>query len=287
MYQLSRRLLPGRGNKGSVYLSMNTLMSILRHLSFYLAYKKLHPPAQRCRFLGIELDSLQLQARLPRDKIQKLKSELDFFKDKKRATLHQLQRLTGILCHASKVIYGARPFTHRIIQMLKLFNSCVRRIRISDEFRSDVQWWRCCATTFNGATAILSSRTTIVDPIVPIVSEDGFRVSFANTHVLGQFVAADTGYSIDTCATSHMKSCAVQVDYRYDMAALRLLSILCAALCYCNVWKCNNVFLLSKSRSLVRSLRKGCANSNLESVILRDLFWLSVYYDFRLIPFYI
>ena len=36
--------------------SMNTLLLLLRHLGFYIAYKKLSSPFKVCRFLGIELD---------------------------------------------------------------------------------------------------------------------------------------------------------------------------------------------------------------------------------------
>ena len=117
--------------------AMNALIAILRRLGFHIAYKKLSPPSQSCRFLGIELDSVALEARLPEDKIIKLHKELKFFSGKKRATLRQLQRLTGVLCHASKVIYGGRPYTHNILQMQKLFSSGAKRIRLSSDFHTE------------------------------------------------------------------------------------------------------------------------------------------------------
>ena len=101
--------------------SMNVLMSLLRKLGFYISYKKLLPPSQSCKFLGVILDSVNLECSLPQEKMDKLSKELAFFNGKKRATLHQLQRLTGTLCHASKVVYGGRPYTQRIIETLRLF----------------------------------------------------------------------------------------------------------------------------------------------------------------------
>ena len=79
---------------------MFVLLGILRRLGFYIAYKKLSSPSQSCKFLGILLDSASMEARLPKEKLDKLNAELAFFVDKKRTTLRQLQHLTGILCHA-------------------------------------------------------------------------------------------------------------------------------------------------------------------------------------------
>ena len=44
--------------------AMFGLMDLLRGLGFYIAYKKLSPPSQSCRFLGIDLDSIHGEARL-------------------------------------------------------------------------------------------------------------------------------------------------------------------------------------------------------------------------------
>ena len=60
-------------------LAMNSLMVILRRLGFHIAYKKLSPPSQRCRFLGIELNSVACEARLPHEKVLKLQQEIAFF----------------------------------------------------------------------------------------------------------------------------------------------------------------------------------------------------------------
>lgn len=48
---------------------------------------------------------------LPTEKIQKLRSDLEFFKNKYRATKRQIQKLCGCLAHAAKVIYGGQTFS--------------------------------------------------------------------------------------------------------------------------------------------------------------------------------
>ena len=218
---------------------------------------------------------------------------------KKRTTLRQLRRSTGILSHASKVIHGARPFTRRVLQLLKLFNSGAKRIRLSEDFRLDMEWWSRCASTFNGSSPILSNRKALADLMVPTVSENYLYASQGLDHITGSFrmdnpykpsesLGAGSSNCIITvdCLNSNV-GCIMSPDIRYDGSARRLLCVLCVCLLWGHKWSCSNVFVLSTSRRLVRSLRKGCANNDLEADIIRDIFWLSVLYDFRLIPFYI
>ena len=267
--------------------SMSELLKILRKLGFYIAYKKLSTPSQQCKFLGIILDSVNLEARLPDEKLIKLHKELEFFRGKKRATLRQIQRLTGVLCHASKVVYGGRPYTQHIIDMLKLFKDYTKRIRLPVEFHEDLSWWRTCAKTLNGKTSILSARICNPAWVVPTCTEDSYLISQKPSYITGSVSSRPEGEGILFSNDNGIISCGIDIAYRYEMSVIRLLSVLHAAYIWGPNWLHNDIFLLSRSRRLVRALRKGRSISNLETNILRELFWLSVYYDFRLIPFYI
>ena len=274
-------------SKEKCTLAMNTLMQLLRRLGFHIAFKKLLPPSQTCRFLGIILDSVCMEAKLPDDKLEKIKHELDFFSGKKRATLKQIQRLAGTLCHASKVIYGGRPFSHHVIELLKSFKPGVNRIRLPPEFHKDLEWWSMCAASFNGKTPTLSFRPTLLDPLIPTVSETGFLITNGAFNMCGEFFSGSMGYDIRKNPSSSRLECDVEISYRYDMPTLRLLSVLAATIEMGNTWSNNNIFLISKYKNLVHSLRKGRAESSIGSDIIRNIYWLSVIHDFRLIPFYI
>ena len=49
-----------------------TLVAILRRVGFYISFKKLTHPSQIVRFLGIDIDSVRMELRLPLDKLMKL-----------------------------------------------------------------------------------------------------------------------------------------------------------------------------------------------------------------------
>ena len=82
------------------------LIAIVRRLGFNISFKKLISPSQTVRFLGIEINTIDLELRLPADKITKLYSILDSFYFKKKATRRDLERLGGLLAHCSKVVRG-------------------------------------------------------------------------------------------------------------------------------------------------------------------------------------
>ena len=74
-------------------------------------------PASELEFLGIVLDTAKHEARLPHDKLKRLREELNGWTSKKSATLVQLQSLIGSLNFACKVIPPGRPFLQRIINL--------------------------------------------------------------------------------------------------------------------------------------------------------------------------
>ena len=67
--------------------SINT-SPILRSLGFHIAYKKVVSQNTAVTYLGVEIDSLKMELRLPQSKLDKLQSELEFFRDRKRPTLN-------------------------------------------------------------------------------------------------------------------------------------------------------------------------------------------------------
>ena len=76
--------------------------------------EKCEDPSTRLVFLGIELDSVQMIARLPLDKLHELMVLITQWVNKKWCKPKELQSLVGKLNHASSVVVPGRTFLHRI-----------------------------------------------------------------------------------------------------------------------------------------------------------------------------
>ena len=65
-------------------------------------------------FLGIELDYVKMQSRLPLDKVEKIKKPLNESMGLQKVTLKQMQSLLGVLNFAYRVVIRGRPFLRRL-----------------------------------------------------------------------------------------------------------------------------------------------------------------------------
>ena len=70
-------------------------------------------------YAGIELDTIQMEARLPPDKIPKCKMAIQNMLRKSKAKLRDIQSLIGLLSFAVTVVVPGRAFLRRIIDLTK------------------------------------------------------------------------------------------------------------------------------------------------------------------------
>jgi len=136
-------------------LQLNILMAECTKLGVPIAAHKTEGPATKLTFLGIEIDTINGELRLPRDKLHRLKSLLDDWGDRKGCTRKELESLIGLLNHACKVVRAGRSFLRRMIDLLhavhRLPGSKIP-IRLSQGFRADLAWWQEFLVQWNGVS---------------------------------------------------------------------------------------------------------------------------------------
>ena len=111
-------------------------------------------------FLGILLDGERLMLSLPLEKQEKALKLLNEFMDRKKATIHQIQVLTGYLNFLTKAIAPGRTFTRRMYAKAALYEkgTCnakplkpYHHMRIDAEFRFDCEVWQLFLLNFRNA----------------------------------------------------------------------------------------------------------------------------------------
>lgn len=86
------------------------LLTLFTELDIPLAPGKTFTPSTQLEFMGILLDSSLMEARLPDDKLTRLRSLVSAWQSKTSCRLHDLQSLIGSLHFACKVVAPGRPF---------------------------------------------------------------------------------------------------------------------------------------------------------------------------------
>ena len=122
-----------------------------------MAPEKTFGPSTILTFAGVELGTIRCESRLPEDKLLKCKQLIAEFIKKKKATLRELQSLTGVL--------------------ILLFNGCSRSLllrrlmdltiglkrpghfaRVSKEVKADLFIWQQFFQEYNGKSFFLNEK---------------------------------------------------------------------------------------------------------------------------------
>ena len=103
---------------------------------------KCEGPSTRLTFLGIELDTISLELRLPHQKLLHLQSLLHKWAHLKCCKQRDLESIIGQLHDASIVVRPGRTFIRRLIDLLKSAHKRAASsfIRLNVEARSDILW---------------------------------------------------------------------------------------------------------------------------------------------------
>ena len=115
-------------------------------------------PLQVLAFVGFELDTLLMEARLPQDKLVKCRDLIKVFLAKEKANLCEIQSLIGLLNFAVCVVAPGRPFLRRMINLTIGLKKPYHHRRINKEVKADLQVWLDFLTHFNGRSFFLEDK---------------------------------------------------------------------------------------------------------------------------------
>jgi hypothetical protein len=143
-------------------------LELCTRLGVPMAPDKAEGPSECLTFLGIELDTVAMTARLPAKKLSALRLLLDMWVSRQHCTIHDLQSLTGSLRWACHVVRPGRAWLRRLIALTT--ELCRQRGRtdchgeqqhsLTASARADVRWWHRFIGRWNGVSLILDIEWT-------------------------------------------------------------------------------------------------------------------------------
>lgn len=139
------------------------LKRICAELGIPLTPEKEDGPTTIMKLLGIIIDTVRQELRLPEEKLKRLLDLLRTWEAKKSCTRRELESLLGILQHACKVIRPGRAFMRQALSLLSIAKRRHHHIRLNAGFRSDMFWWKAFASHWNGAALIIHQGCKSID----------------------------------------------------------------------------------------------------------------------------
>ena len=223
---------------------------------------KLEGPSTRLTVLGIELDSLQLQARLPQDKFDRILALLNSWSHKRHCTRKELESLIGNLQHACKVVPAGRTFLRRMINLLSAFRREDHPIRLNREFHLDLTWWREFFHSWNGHSFLLYPQWAPV-PDLQISSDAAGSIGYGAILGLEWFVGVWSAAQMP-----------LSIAYK------ELFPVVLAASLWGHQWSAKRVEFCSDNTAVVAVLRSGTSRDSNMMVLLRHLSMLAARHSF-------
>ena len=182
-------LFIGRPNSQECYDALASFHVLAKEINLPVKAEKTVLPTTTLTFMGLELDSLKFEIRLPEDKLQNLRETIEQFTRKRTATLRELQSLIGLLNFACTVVPPGRAFLRRIIDLTKGIQKPHHYRNLDKEARADLKAWAIFLQNFNGRAIFHSGRalTSHSLHLFTDASNLGFGCVFANKWFYGPF----------------------------------------------------------------------------------------------------
>ena len=252
----------GNPGTGECAFNLKSLIDTCQILGLPLALHKLEGPCTCLTFLGIEVDTVLLQLRLPSPKLIRLRSTINQWAGQKCCTKKDLESLIGQLHDASIVIKPGRTFIRRLLDLLKSARSRPQNayIRLNLEARSDILWWQTFIAEWNGLSMMRSLRQASPDVILTSDASGGWGC--------GAFW------------------CQFWFQLQWPASALNdtitvkeLLPIVIAAAIWGPLWQHKAVLCHCDNEAVVYILNSGTSKDPNSMSLLRCLFFFAAKYD--------
>ena len=130
------------------------LTQICNYLGVPLTLEKVEGPSTTLPFLGITLDTIKMEARLPEDKLGRLREEIAQWITHKKAKKREILSIVGSLQHAAKVVRWGRAFLSRMYATAAKPKEIHYFTKLDVQFCSGICWWDTFFTEWNGVSLL-------------------------------------------------------------------------------------------------------------------------------------
>lgn len=154
IHYLDDFLFVGNLKPGECDSVLQLALELCGRLGVPVAREKLCGPATSLTFLGIEIDTVRMELRLPQEKLSRLRECIVGWLSRKASTKRELQSLIGQLQHACRVVRPGRTFLRRMIRLSLTVKEMHHHIRLNQSFRADLHWWSQFLESWNGVSIL-------------------------------------------------------------------------------------------------------------------------------------
>jgi hypothetical protein len=246
--------------------SMAVLTHIFNKLKIPINTDKTMGPLQVLEFLGIILDSVKMEARLPFNKLERLRTVLSQFSCRRTCTKQELLSLLGYLSYACRVIVPGRSFMSYLIKLSTTVPGLFDKVYLTSECRADLAMWAHFVNTWNGVSMFLDDNLSSSDNLhlFTDASGIGFGGIFHN----------------DWFQCKWPETFETKTNTAANMALLELIPIVVAAVVWGKQWARKKIVFQCDNMATVHIISKGRSKCSRIMPFMRRLTLCAATYHF-------
>ena len=232
-----------------------------------LGINKTEGPSTCLTILGIEIDTMAMELRLPQAKLARLAETVRSWRGKRSGKRRELESLVGLLQHASQVVRPGRIFLRHLYSLLASTSAFKPHYttRLNSEAQADIEWWSTFVQRWNGRSILCPVKTS--SPDVEMWSD------------------ASGSWGCGAVWGSRW------LQLRWDtlpiasaaIAAKEFFPIIVAAVVWGRFWRGSTVCCYCDNVAVVEVLNRQAAKEELLCHQLRSLFFISAKFDFDIV----
>ena len=262
LHYLDDFLFLGAPSNQECAAGLQTALQVCDRLGVPVANHKTEGPSTCLTFLGIQIDSVAMQLSLAPDKLARIQGLVLSWRSKRAASKQELQSLLGHLSHAATVVQHGRTFMRRMFDLVKQVHRAHHHVRLSQEFRSDLQWWATFLPQWNGKSIL---RLPEPQHMVTADASGSWGCGAFGSH--GQWFQLQWPESWA----------------KHHIAAKELVPVVMAIALWGAQWSATTVLIRSDNAAVVAALTAGSAKDALLMHLLRCLHFFLAYFDIQLV----
>lgn len=218
---------------------------------------KVEGPATFLTFLGLELDSVLQQIRLPQEKLEAILRELGEWQARSKATKRQLLSLIGKLAFAARAVPAGRLFTRRLIELSTKAKRLHHHIRLNEDAQADILWWKSFLPSWNGTALFVDKTATAATDLEIFTDASG-------SHGGGAYFRG-AWFHYDWQPSQQLSS-------RTSIQWQELFAIVAAALTWGHLWKQKKILFYCDNLPIVQAWEGRRSKQPRVMSLLRKLF---------------
>ena len=243
---------------------LSILLRAFVYLGVPLAPAKVEGPLSCLTFLGITLDCIRLEARLPLDKLVEIRSLLTDTVTRRRISQRNLESLSGKLSFAARVIVPGRTFMRRLWSVCARYQEPHFTIVLNQDCIADLNWWIRLFADWNGKSFFLHPDWTPSPDLQLFTDASGTR----------GWGAYNDGRWIQGEWTQQQLSNSIEWKERYALVV--------ACTTWGREWSQLCILVRCDNMCVVECVRTGTSKAPAVMQLLRELFFVCAKCNFTL-----